>query len=287
MALLRAVILFGFFTVTAAIMSILRENLLYLLMFMVIGVIAGLTEFIIANKPEKAQFFRRSSLIVLGSGLFILALIIGINFQFSQIFFDLYTGLITGALIQFIVARLLLPFIFGNIFCSRACWDGTVFEISEKFLPEKKSPAPKASSYRSVSAWIYLVFIVALSATLSLYFSIAPGTSIIRTVFILQNAAIILIGLILSSISTPRAYCRKLCPFITISGLISPFSIFKVSPVINNHCIECGKCSRQCPMGIDVESYIRNNRRIDHPDCVMCETCVAICPAECIMVSAG
>ena len=76
MALLRALILFVFFVITASIMSILRENLFYLLMFMVIGAIAGLTEYIIANKTEKAQFYRQSSLIILASVLFIIALII-------------------------------------------------------------------------------------------------------------------------------------------------------------------------------------------------------------------
>lgn len=284
MALIRGTMLFGFFIAIASVISILRENIFYLLMFSMIGAIAGFTEFIIASNPDKAQFFRKTSLIILALILFIIALIIGINFQFSQLFFDLYIGLISGALIQFVIARLLLPLIFGNIFCSRACWDGAAFEISEKFLPAIKKSTVTTNNFRSTSAWIYLLIIVALSIFISFYFSIKPETNTIRTVFILQNAAIISAGLILSAIYGQRIYCRKLCPFLTISGLLSPYSLFKVSPIQHEKCTGCAKCSKTCPMAINVENYVKKNMKIDHPDCIMCENCISICPQDCLIV---
>ncbi len=109
-ALIRAEMLFMFFVMIAIFVSIIRGNIAYLFMFTAIGAIAGSTEFIIAKKPCQSQLFRRISLMFLSSGLFIIALIVGINFQFSQIFIDLYAGIVTGALIQFIAARLILPF---------------------------------------------------------------------------------------------------------------------------------------------------------------------------------
>ena len=283
-AFIRAAMIFMFFVIIASVVAFLRSNLAYFLMFTSIGAIAGLTEFLIAKKTSQAQLFRRTSLMFLSSGLFIMALIIGINFQFSQIFIDLYAGIVTGALIQFVAARLILPFLFGNLFCSRACWDGAAFEIGEKLLPQKKNEFAPAKTSRSKSAWVYLIIIITISSLFGLYYALKPGSNAIRTVFVVQNIIIISIGLVLSSFTTRRAYCRNLCPFLTVSGIIAPFSLFKVSPINHKKCISCGKCTRECPMGINVEEYIKNNKRVDHPDCIMCESCITACELECIIV---
>ena len=66
--------------------------------------------------------FRLSVQFIIGGFLlFWLSLFIGVNFQFPEIFFDISAGIVTGALIQMLVARVALPFLFGNAFCSRAC----------------------------------------------------------------------------------------------------------------------------------------------------------------------
>jgi polyferredoxin len=284
-ALLRGVIIFGFFLLTAILVAYLRTQFTYFFLFSGIGLVAGITEFAIAANPSSAQIIRRASLNILAGTLFILALVIGINFQFSQIFVDLYAGIITGALIQFVAARLILPFFFGNIFCSRACWDGAVFETFAKFakkIPEKEnSPSP----YRSITTWLFLLLIISVASIFGVFGKLSPGGNQIRWMFIFQNLLIISVGILLSRIIGQRSYCRNICPFLTISGIISPFSLFKISPVNHEKCIKCGKCTKKCSMGINVEEYIRNNRRIDHPDCIMCEACVSICPNECIMVS--
>jgi len=61
----------------------------------------------------------------------------GCNFQFTQIVFGFLGGVTTAALIQFIIARIVFPFFIGNGFCSRACWDGAIFELFRiKFLKQ-------------------------------------------------------------------------------------------------------------------------------------------------------
>ena len=285
-ALLRGLLIFAFFLITAVTVTFFRANYAYFFLFSGIGVIAGITEFAIAANPSSAQIIRRASLNTLAGTLFVLALVIGINFQFSQIFIDLYAGIITGALIQFVAARLILPFFFGNIFCSRACWDGAVFETFAKFAknntPEKEKPP---SPYRSTTAWIFLLLIITVAALFRVFRKLPPDGNSIRWMFILQNLLIITIGIFLSRIIGQRAYCRKICPFLTISGAISQFSLFKVTPTNKDACIQCGKCTESCPMQIDVMNYVLQNRRIDHPDCIMCEKCVSTCPNECIMVT--
>ena len=43
------------------------------------------------------------------------------------------------------------------------------------------------------------------------------------------------------------------------------------------YCINCGKCSEACPMGIDVASV---NGNIDFAECISCQRCVAACPKK-------
>ena len=43
------------------------------------------------------------------------------------------------------------------------------------------------------------------------------------------------------------------------------------------YCINCGKCSEACPMGIDVASAAGN---IDYAECISCQRCVAACPKK-------
>ena len=148
-AILRGSILFIFLLCTAAIVSTLRGNLWYLLLFGGMGLFAGFTEFAIGMQPKKAQIIRRFVLFSLGTMLATLATVIAINFQFSEVCFNIYTGIVTGALIQFAVARVVIPLLFGNIFCSRACWDSAIFEITDgrQKISQNDSKLP---------AWIFI-----------------------------------------------------------------------------------------------------------------------------------
>lgn len=43
-------------------------------------------------------------------------------------------------------------------------------------------------------------------------------------------------------------------------------------------CVECGMCSYNCPMGIDIRQYSREGRAIADRRCILCGECVARCP---------
>jgi len=70
-------------------------------------------------------------------------------------------------------------------------------------------------------------------------------------------------------------WCRYLCPYGGLLGLLSAFSPLKIT---RNEaaCIHCKRCSHHCPSSIQVEQL----SRVRTPECTGCLTCVSHCPAK-------
>ncbi|PLX84057.1 MAG: 4Fe-4S binding protein [Desulfuromonas sp.] len=82
-------------------------------------------------------------------------------------------------------------------------------------------------------------------------------------------------GLVLFSLPYRNVWCRYLCPYGALLGLLSLASPVKVRRS-EDHCIDCGACSRVCPALIDV----RHKVRVDSTNCTACMTCLCNCPKE-------
>ncbi len=45
-----------------------------------------------------------------------------------------------------------------------------------------------------------------------------------------------------------------------------------------SRCVQCGICSYNCPVGIDVRAHASRGLAIDDPACIACGTCIERCP---------
>ncbi|MCU4154359.1 4Fe-4S binding protein [Carboxylicivirga sp. A043] len=247
----------------------------------------GMTEFLVRTFLVKFPQYRQKVRLIVqavvgGFLLFYLSLTIGVNFQFPQIIFDTTEGIVTGALIQTVVARLFLPFVLGNAFCSRACWTGLFFELTNT------KSSKKVYQRNNYLAWGYLIAI-SVAAVIVVNKLVNPATDeAVRKAFIIgENLYIITIGFVLTFFVGSRAYCRLLCPFLTISGLFSPWSYFKVRTTQHDECTSCMKCNKICPMYVDIHSYVKENKAINHRQCILCERCVSACSNNVIKVDSN
>lgn len=263
--------MFVLFSIVGVIVGYIRD-INYFFLFSGIGMMEMNTRIVMDLFPKWRQIIRITIQIIIG-GFFIiwLGLIKGVNFQFSQIFFDIYYASITGAVIQLVVSRLLMPFIFGNAFCSRACWTGAFFELTNT----KKSN--KIVQRKNILAYGYILLLIAISAYVLFVWNPVQNDNFRRTWIVVENLLIISTGFVLSFFIGSRSYCRLLCPFITISSLISPYSFFKITPIKNENCISCHKCDNVCPMNIKVSNFVKDNKCINDKMCIVCERCVTSC----------
>lgn len=70
-------------------------------------------------------------------------------------------------------------------------------------------------------------------------------------------------------------WCRYLCPYGALLGLLSLISPFKIKRD-ESRCVHCHACSKNCPTLIDVE----NKAVVSSSECFGCLSCVSRCPSK-------
>jgi polyferredoxin len=89
------------------------------------------------------------------------------------------------------------------------------------------------------------------------------------------TAAIVIGVLMLGSMLVQHFWCRYLCPYGALMGLVSLLSPVKIRRDADA-CIDCAKCAKACPAGLAVDKLVQ----IRSAECTACLACIASCPAE-------
>lgn len=96
-------------------------------------------------------------------------------------------------------------------------------------------------------------------------------------------ALAVLGGLALLSLVAPNAWCRYLCPYGALLGVLGTLGPLRVRRA-PERCVDCRRCERECPSAIPVW----RQEAVRSPECVGCLTCVEVCPAEgCLRLEAA
>ena len=90
-----------------------------------------------------------------------------------------------------------------------------------------------------------------------------------------STLSLVVLGILtVLSIIYRNFWCRYLCPYGALLGLLGLLSPLKVRRQ-QQHCTDCRRCSAVCPSQIAVHQ----RRVVRSPECTACLTCVANCPA--------
>lgn len=265
------IVIFAVFEIIAAVLWLTYSSIFYLFNFTYIGcsIAIGLILYI-----KKVKYARR--IVQLSVGLYMLiylGLVCNENIQIEGFWYYLFLGVFEAAAIHYAVAKIFGPLLFGRGWCGYACWTAMILD----FLPYKH-PADKRKNLGFIR---YITFTASLLFAAALFvFHAGNLETIMFWSFVIGNAIYYAVGIGLAlAFRDNRAFCKYVCPITVFLKPASYFSLLRVK-VDSDKCISCGKCSRICPMNVDVTDNSR--KRINGTECILCLECIDECPKKAI-----
>ena len=184
-----------------------------------------------------------------------------------------------------------VSFVFGKSFCSWMCPVGFISEMIGDFgerlwkkIFRRRIKLHKFIDYplRAIKYLLLAFFafaIFSMSETTLAYFLGGPynvSADIKMWYFFahISQFSLIVIGvLFLLSIFIRNFWCRYLCPYGALLGLIGFLSPNKIKRNVTS-CIDCGLCAKACPSFIKVDKV----KTVISDECTSCLNCVDVCP---------
>lgn len=188
------------------------------------------------------------------------------------------------------IAILVIAVLFKRAFCSWICPVGFLSEFLWKsgerlFGKNVRMPVIVDGILRSLKyvilaffSWVILVSMNAEALRAFIYspYNIVADVKMLMFFTDISRTSVIVIGvLIVLSVLFRNFWCRYLCPYGALLGVLSILSPFKVTRNPRT-CTNCRKCSRVCPSFISVHSQ----RRVRSDECMACMACVEACPVD-------
>ncbi len=174
-------------------------------------------------------------------------------------------------------------------FCSWFCPVGTVSEYLWKIgrklirrsliLPRWLDFPLRTFKYLLLVFFLFIVFTMSaeeLGGFLVSPFAVIADVKMLNFFRYLGLVGItVLAVLIVLSIFIQNFWCRYLCPYGALMGIVSAASPIKIRRDAQA-CIDCGKCNKACPSHLPVDRLVQ----IRSVECTGCMECVAVCPAQ-------
>ncbi|MBN1211899.1 MAG: 4Fe-4S binding protein [candidate division Zixibacteria bacterium] len=189
-----------------------------------------------------------------------------------------------------LVAILAVSLLFGKSFCSWLCPIGFLSEmlgdISDKIfgrrlkLPRFADYPMRSIKYLLLAFFVWSIFFLmtplALKAFLGSPYNLVADVKMYYFFAEISRTALVIIGvLLLLSLIFRNFWCRYLCPYGALLGILSLLSPNKIKRNPTN-CIDCGRCAKVCPSFIGVDRA----KTVVSDECTACLNCVDVCPVE-------
>jgi polyferredoxin len=184
---------------------------------------------------------------------------------------------------------LLMSLLIKKSFCSWLCPVGTVSEYLWKIgrklmggslvLPRWLDWPLRSLKYLLLAFFVFIVFTMStaeLGSFLGSPFGVVADVKMLNFFRHIGGVGLAVIAvLVVLSFFIENVWCRYLCPYGALMGIVSTLSPVKIRRD-EQACIDCGKCNKACPSHLLVDKLVQ----IRSVECTGCMECVAVCPAE-------
>lgn len=199
-------------------------------------------------------------------------------------------GIINGSFIVFL-SMLISSIFLGRLFCGYVCPASGIQECS--MLINNKYP--KQGWKNNIKYIIWVIWIISIvicyvfrkqEITVDFFYLTDHGISISNIYAYIIYYGVVFLIFIPSVVFGKRIFCHYFCwmaPFMVIGSSIGNRLHIKRLQLNaeTDKCINCHICSKNCPMGINVEQNIKTGKMYDN-ECILCGECVDNCPKKVI-----
>jgi ferredoxin len=191
------------------------------------------------------------------------------------------------AAVVIFVTVILVSLLLRRSFCSWICpvavisectWKGG-FRLTRRNLrlPAWLDFGLRSLKYLLMALFIYFIAIFMSSDALtsfiqSDYHKVADVRLMNFFLHISPLAFSIILALVALSVVLRNPFCRYLCPYGALLGLVATLSPLRVTRN-SDRCVSCGACSQVCPTHIDV----MHKTSVASPECIACWRCISHC----------
>lgn len=166
---------------------------------------------------------------------------------------------------------ILLTILLGRFFCGWMCPVGSLIDLLNKFIGNKKSE--KNFQIKEIT-FIFILFAFLVNTGTFLYL-ITPFGFLPHLKSASLTGFTLLSFPLLYSIRKRRGFCRDICPLGGLLSIIAELGLMKKK--VKGECGECALCAEKCRMNA---IPIQNPSTTYMKDCILCMDCVYLCPSS-------
>ena len=212
------------------------------------------------------------------------------SLDFQEFFHAFVKYGIVNAGTLLVILAFVITLIFGRFFCGWACHFGAVQELSW-WLLKKMGITPRTLNSSLVTIFPLFILLnfylapnlahalsspwegVSISLGMPEIWAFLPG-------FVIGTLTFVVDGFLIVYFLGRKGFCRYLCPWGAFLKLPNSLAMFKVRNT--GDCSQCGNCTSECPIGIDVSYEINNYGKVTNTNCTSCLVCTEGCPSSAI-----
>ena len=199
-------------------------------------------------------------------------------------------GIATGSMILFTVT-FFASLVLGRFWCGWFCPMGGFQELCEG-IQDKPVSGGRLNLIKYVvwALWFVMVIVTVLSAggirAVNIFYSTTSGVSLTEPISYLVYFIICGGIFLFAVVAGKRGFCHYLCPICVHFIIGRKIRNFFRWPALHlsgdtNLCTGCNKCSKACPMGLDVKEMVQSGQ-MENSECIICASCTDICPKNAI-----